>query len=74
MTSREALEKIDLIINYSNFINDELKSYFECVKIIKKDLDMLEFIRTHYEMNGFNELIPKYDEVDKFNELERWLK
>ena len=74
MTSREALEKIDLIINYSNFINDELKSYFECVKIIKKDLEMLEFIRTHYEMNGFNELIPKYDEVDKFNELERWLK
>lgn len=38
--------------------------------LIRKDLEMLEFIKTHYEMNGFNELIPKYDEVDKFSELE----
>lgn len=53
-------------------INNE-KFKIEAYKSILEDLEMSEFIKTHYVMNGFNELIPVYDEVYKFNELEEWL-
>ena len=45
-------------------------------KVIERDLEVLEFIKTHYEMNGFNELIPSYldyDDDEKFNKLGEWL-
>lgn len=66
MNSKEALD------NWYNTESPRTKAYeYELhYRLIKKDLEILEFIKTHYEMNGFNELIPKYDEVDKFSELE----
>lgn len=74
MTSKEAFEDLEyIVLDFCDKYGKQDKYVKELIEIIKKDLDMLEFIKTHYKMNGFNELIPKYDEVDKFSELEEWL-
>jgi hypothetical protein len=70
MTGKEALE----IVKWGG-VGYSYETYLEAQKLLIKDLEILEFIKTHYEMNGFNELIPKYDDdIKKFNELEEWLK
>lgn len=88
MKSREALDDLKQWVEYItrlDYVEPEVRNEVKKLlydayhkttpefKIIEQDLEMLEFIKTHYEMNGFNELIPKYDEVDKFSELEEWL-
>lgn len=70
MTGKEALE----IVKWGG-VGYTYETYLEAQKLLIQDLEILDFIKTHYEMNGFNELIPKYDDdTEKFNELERWLK
>ena len=68
--SLEAFKRI--VERYGN--TGSLEGTYNDFLIIKKDLKILEFIKTHYVMNGFNELIPKYDSISKFDELEEWLK
>jgi len=73
MTGKEALE----IVKWGG-VGYSYETYLEAQKLLIKDLEILEFIKTHYEMNGFHELIPLYldddDAYEKYNELERWLK
>lgn len=46
----------------------------ESFNIIEKDLEILEIIKKHYVMNGFNELIPiNFENNEDFNLLESWL-
>ena len=70
MTSKEKLLQLRHDFYNSEELNYDSIAYFTT---IEKDLEILEFIKTHYKMNGFNELIPIYDDIDKFKELEEWL-
>ncbi len=47
MTSKEALQKIDLTIKYGSMTQDEINSYLEYKKIIEKDLEVLDVFRRH---------------------------
>ena len=78
MTSKEALNELNIILK-TNYGTKRYSDIFEenLIKVIEKDLEIVNFIKKHYIMNGFNELIPVYladvDEDKKFNELEEWL-
>lgn len=77
MKSKEALLKLCFkylpTIDDMHLILDEEDE--ELLKVIQRDLEILYFIKTHYEMNGFNELIPLYLDYDdeKFNKIGEWL-
>lgn len=76
--NKERLEKfIDETLNAPYFSSlYDIDMWREDKEELIRDLEVLEFIKKHYEMNGFNELIPIYldnDDGEKFNELERWL-
>ena len=45
MTSKEAIQKIDLTIKYGSMTQDEINSYLQYKKLIEKDLDVLEIIK-----------------------------
>lgn len=45
MTSKEAIQKIDLTIKYGSMTQDEINSYLEYKKLIEKDLDVLEILK-----------------------------
>lgn len=77
MTSKELGEEIEVIVkDLCKFGGRQDKYALEVVDEIKKRLEILEFIKTHFEMSGFNELIPIYldnDDDEKFNKLGGWL-
>ena len=45
MTSKEAIQKIDLTIKYGSMTQDEINSYLQYKKLIEKDLYVLEIIK-----------------------------
>lgn len=47
MTSKEAIQKIDLTIKYGSMTQDEIYSFLEYKKIIEKESEVLEILKKH---------------------------
>lgn len=76
MTSKKALEKLNFECIRSNGIDDE---YAKELKIIERDLEILEVLKKHYDINSpilsmgsFISLYIYKDDKD-FNKIKEWL-
>lgn len=74
MTSKEALEKLNFECIRSNGVDDE---YAKELKIVEKDLEVLEIVKTHKLLNYVikNEKCAKmYNLTEKeINKIKEWL-
>ena len=75
MTSKQALEKLNFECIRSNGVDDE---YAKELKIVEKDLEVLELVKTHKLLNYVikNEKCAKmYNLTEKeINKLKEWMK
>ncbi|MDD7547259.1 MAG: hypothetical protein PUK09_05855 [Bacilli bacterium] len=76
MTSKEALRKLNFECIRSNGIDDE---YSKELKIVEKDLEILDILKKHYDNNSliisldnFISLHIYKDDKD-FNKIKEWL-
>ena len=75
MTSKQALEKLNFECIRSNGVDDE---YAKELKIVERDLEVLELVKTHKLLNYVikNEKCAKmYNLTEKeINKLKEWMK
>lgn len=77
MTSKECLEKLEMVVIEANNFNEVSASEFNecvhCVNQLEKDIKVLDIIKKHYRINAFDELLPDYkmtaEELKKLKEL-----
>ena len=76
MTSKEALEKLNFECIRSNGIDDE---YAEELNIVEKDLEILNILKKHYDINSLTLSLESfislyiYKEDKDFNKIKEWL-
>ena len=76
MTSKEALEKLNFECIRSNGIDDE---YAEELNIVEKDLEILDILKKHYDINSLTLSLESfislyiYKEDKDFNKIKEWL-
>jgi len=72
MEEKEKIKKMieDAELHQTRF---ETQETIDMLKKVYRDLEALEFIYTHYEMNGFYELYPVYhNSQEEFDVIKRW--
>ena len=76
MTSKEALEKLNFECIRSNGIDDE---YAKELKIVEKDLEILDILKKHYDNNSLvlslnSFIVFRIHNDDKdFNKIKEWI-
>ena len=78
MTSKEAIQKIDLTIKYGSMTQAEINSYLEYNNIIEKDSEILEILKKHIYFSlksGCIKMKDIYKSINNFDfeDLKEWL-
>lgn len=78
MTSKEAIQKIDLTIKYGSMTQDEIYSFLEYKKIIEKESEVLEILKKHIYFStksGCIRMKDIYKSINNFDfeDLKEWL-
>ena len=77
MTPKEAFEYItNFDVENGSVCIKDIKKYQECCDIVEKAIDRLDFIKKHYIMNAFDELLPSYledNDEEEYYKLGKWL-
>lgn len=74
MTSKEALETLFEILCEREHTNSEHNFWLKLFNDVAKDLEILEFIKSDYKMNDYNELVPKYLVITKCDYVAKFIK
>lgn len=79
MTSKEGLKLLETRCRFFAQDEDELQETYEAREAIKKDLEILEILKEHYDVN-FLEVSPNYfvgysiyEDNKDFKKVKEWL-
>ena len=79
MTSKEGLKLLETRCRFFAQDNDELQETYEAREAIKKDLELLEILKKHYDVNSLTTSLDSFISIfiyktDKdFNKVKEWL-